>query len=322
MNCKNHPAEKANYTCESCKANFCTPCITARQITPGFTAYICKECGGKCNPFGDEKAKPPVKPRKVIFLEETKIDEKSVKKEKAQAPAAQIPKKAGQPNFWKSLPGTLIFPLRGKGVFVVLILSAIVFASEYFAEIVHTNPFLQILWVIFFTYSFVYGLKVLDDAIKGEPRLSAWIDLKFWLNIIWPMVYVILASLLCFLPAAAYFLLKQKFDVIFFPLLGGGVFFLPMFFVRVMAFKKPATINPIKTVTSIARTFFAYLILCVLIFGLTFGWFYLTMDFSLDYLTGYEQIVSVLSSFVFVYFLLIVARLLGIFGRFYQQKIG
>jgi len=138
----------------------------------------------------------------------------------------------------------------------------------------------------------------------------------------------------CFCPAAIYYIITERTDLLFWLLSAYGFFFLPMVLLTVVLFDSVDALNPIVIIRSIFRTFFPYcgliLVFCVLgglaapiisnlpkTHALRQTPFYICM--VLDYLLGAEFIYQKIA---FIYLVMVAAHLLGRFYWWYKDKLN
>ncbi len=312
MNCKNHQDEKALYQCDGCKSFFCEGCLSVRKYTDKFTAYICKECGGKCEPLVDKRS--PKIQRKVIHVKKPKIQRVEDREAGVSKAARQRDFDGEKPKFFRRLPGIFIFPLKGKGVFLILLATALMFGISELSLAYEVIG--ELSWVIFATYLVVYLFKVAEDSARGSYRLQSFPNLTYWTGAVKPLVYVSIAVLAYLGPAQIYFIfINNNFDLIYVILSGLGMFLLPMSFVEIILSRKISSLNPAKALIAIFQNFIQYIFLCTILLGLVFLLFFMTFDILVDY--GQMGMVASYGSLVYILFLAV--RLSGIFAHYHYQ---
>ena len=310
MNCKNHSDKMAAYQCEGCLGYFCDNCASVRRMSDNFTAYVCKECGGKCKSLTDVKGARQKKGGRFVFSGQPKAE----KKQPPVLPQAKAGEaKNGTTNFWLSLPGLLIFPLKGKGIFVVLAMAGLLFVLEEFSSVFF--PYNLVPWVLFLAYFMVYLLKTMEDTLHDALRLKKLPDLNYWLEASLLIFYTGLAFVVCFGPAHIYFFLSHRFGMIYFGLLGAGLFFLPMLLIRIVILRTLVALNPFSGFTAVTKHISAYLAMLVLLAGFIFLFLYV----SADILGAFDKRFYFVSYVLAVYLAFMAMRLLGIYGRCYWE---
>ncbi len=121
------------------------------------------------------------------------------------------------------------------------------------------------LYALYVGYVLYYLRLCVIDSSKGHLRAA---DIQYWQ---WPdksdllsQFLMVLASIaVCFCPAALFFILTEQTDIIFWFLLGLGLFFFPMSFLMVCLFDSVDSLNPFSIIKSIYNTFLPYLPLVV-----------------------------------------------------------
>lgn len=313
-NCQNHPQKPAQYRCSNCEVFFCESCLTIRKLSETFTAYICRVCGGKCEPTAKGRGKKFLKGG-ISLMGKARDSFGTVPKTIIQRPnQKQLHEVAS--NFWLCLPGTFIFPLRRMGAAIILVLGVLFFACDWPLRYFHS-------WGIFLltiltTYFLVFLFKTEEDSSRGSAAIGPLPDLKYWLEMVQPAVYAGIAILICFAPASLYFLNSLNLDFVFRSLLGIGIFLFPMFMVRVVVMRDPYALNPFWVISSIAKTFIPYIFVCLWIAVIMSGQFYV----NTEYLTDLGILGLALSQWLMVYMWIVLMRLLGLFARFYAGKLS
>jgi hypothetical protein len=113
-----------------------------------------------------------------------------------------------------------------------------------------------------------------------------------------------------------HFYRMQVNSAIFWSLLAYGVFFFPMGILAVVMFDSINGLNPVLLICSIASKFFQYCALIMFIFILGF------LPVALNWIFPQSLIISYISSVVRIYLIMVVAHLLGLFYRRYQEKLN
>ncbi len=284
MRCKNHNDKKAVFHCESCQGNFCQECIKERTIDRT-AVHICKECGGKCVEYRAPKSDG-----------------------KAQSTAPSE-------SFWKQLPQIFFYPLKGKGPY--LLLGGTVFFG--ILGFVIRAPFMVFLFIpLLFPYILACLVNIIRTSIvphNTEP--PQWPDPTLWKNWLLPSLFLFVTAIVCYIPAQLYYNQAQENDSVYCFLVLMGFYFLPMCFLNIGLNETWTSLNPLNIIFSIMRTFFSYTTLVV--FLLTLPILYLFIETTVLRhipLLGYP-----LRLFIFVYFLFLGMRALGLFYRANRNKL-
>jgi hypothetical protein len=192
------------------------------------------------------------------------------------------------------------------------------------------------LYILFIGYVFYYighcvfhsskgGWRAPDISIYNAPDRGELISQLF-------LMFGCVA--VCFCPAAIYYVIIERTDLLFWLLSAYGFFFLPMVLLTVVMFDSVDALNPIVIIRSIFRTFFPYCGLVLVFCGLgglvapiisnlpkphalQQTLFYICM--LLDYLLGTAFIYQKIS---FIYLAMVAAHLLGRFYWWYKDKLN
>ena len=130
-----------------------------------------------------------------------------------------------------------------------------------------------LLYALFIGYIFYYLSWCVIDSSKGHLRAP---DVKFWQtpdksDLISQFLLALASLAVCFWPVSVYYIFTERTDLIFWSLLGLGVFFFPMSFLAASLFDAIDALNPALIIRSIFRTFVPYLplVLFFCAFGLS-----------------------------------------------------
>jgi hypothetical protein len=167
------------------------------------------------------------------------------------------------------------------------------------------------------TYMYYYLIECIRDSAMGGIRAPDNTDSIPLIGEAFSQAMEILASVIIFWgPVGFYYLFTQKVNVIFFLLMGYGIFFFPMGLLALTMFRSSAAYNPFLWIMSIISTFFQYcglvLLFCVLPWLVFIIFSYLRVAVLLSYFSGA----------VFIYLAMIGAHLLGRFYYLNSQKLN
>lgn len=221
--CRFHKTIHAHFHCDHCQKSFCDLCVNTRQDGDALVRS-CRTCGAECVPLVVKK-----------------------------------PKAVAKQGFFSSLPGALIYPLKGTGI-LIIVFSAIIFAAlEHLA-----NPFgFGILFIIAaLGYLFSYSQNVIhataaeekdmpempgfDDLFGGCMRLLTCVGLSFGLPLI-----LLIANVQNDLGVPNLVLLGLAFL---------GCFYFPMCFLAVAMKDTVAAANPLFVLPSILKVPLEYIV--------------------------------------------------------------
>ena len=313
MNCKNHENEAALYRCTQCSGYFCEACTDIRRFSDAFTAYICKECGGKIEVVSDKGAVSSKKTKPApLIKKEGPPQEKRMPVEKKPIP----PTSESRPNFWLMLPTVIFFPIWGKGIWLTIINAAMFFGLwEIYRLYGMIGAFLTLIYATFFI---IYCLKIIEDSIQDFNTLTNFPNMHYWPSVTTTFIYVTTSLLISLAPAHIYLFMAHNLDLVYFILLGVGLFFIPMLLLRAILIKNINSLNPFSLVGSIFKAFPAYGAVCVLLVGLLYSYAYLNME----YIARMGNFEVILRAALLVYIVFIQMRILGLFVRLYRFRIA
>jgi hypothetical protein len=289
VQCKNHPEKEAAFHCVSCNNNFCQDCIDVRRLTADFTAYICRECAGKCEKLGDRK--------------------------QAREQTTEVRIETKRYSFWEEIPKIFIYPFTGNGKWVLF--AGSLFFGITFKIVQMAGLFGGPLAIILVSYLTVYMLQVIENTAYGSDEPPDWPDMAHYIDVVFgPLLLIMLATAMCYLPAAVYFFRTHNFDLILFLLLLAGQFLHPMFILSIATTERFSALNPIVVVASIFKVPVEYFVMFLLFVSMV-----IIQQIS-SALIGWVPLLGIfLKQFLMVYFLLAQMRLLGIFYRTNEEKL-
>ncbi len=310
MNCKNHQTQTALYFCPACSSYFCGTCTDIRRFSEQFTAYVCKECGGKIEAISDKGSAKKQKPS-VDASSNKPSQEKEIPKEKKIASAPQT-----SANLWLSLPSAVLFPLRGKGIVVTLLNAGLFWGL---LEICRLYPLIGPVPMFFYlTFFIVYGIKIIEDTIAGFDALTNFPNIHYWLGAAATFIYLTVSLLVALAPAHIYLLATHDLGIVYFSLLAAGLFFIPMLLIRAILMKNIQALNPVLFLASIFRTFLAYVVTFAVLAGLLYAYSYL----NTEYISWTGNFEVILRALLLVYIVFMQTRILGLFARLYKHRIA
>ncbi|MFH1359406.1 MAG: hypothetical protein ABIJ41_00015 [Candidatus Omnitrophota bacterium] len=315
MNCKNHSDIQAQYCCENCKNYFCEECLLVRRFTDEFTAFVCKECGGKCVSLMEARSSKDKRAIAKIMAPKRKNRIAEVKtQDNLRVKGLKIVLSGEQNIFFRYL-GAFIFPLKGWGLPLMAAFGGSMFLLNNFLN--RPAHISLISWVIVMTYFLVCLYKVTDDSSRGSTRIGRLPTFNYWVTMPKPLFLMTGAIILCFAPAHVYFFLfGQDVGLSYLGLLFLGSFFFPIFLIKIVLSRSLRVLTPIFALLSISRYLGEYIALCIFLSVSIFLSFFLINDVF----SSYQEAGESAGYFVNVYVLFIEARLLGIFAHHLYEK--
>jgi hypothetical protein len=290
--CKFHPKSPARYLCTKCNRTFCELCVTSRTVGKA-AKKMCRSCGIELVPL-----------------------------------QVQI-SRAKQRGFFSSLPGAFIFPFRGIGV-LILICAAIVFAV---LGAMSAGLFAIVAKVIFYGFVFLFMQNIIFTTTSDEKENLSLPDTDGFIGAFFTLLGTILLSYGLAIGGIIARLCGVDIPVgaIVACVILGCLYF-PMALLAAAMKDTALAANPLIVIPAILKTWFHYLIACILLMAV-FGFRQLGEFISSlagdATLTTRETSVFVLAiglrvvwSFVSVYMLTVMMRVLGLFYNVNKEKLG
>jgi hypothetical protein len=290
--CWNHPQTSADYECIRCPGSFCSECAPERGRAGNVALRFCPACGAVCQPAGTRsQVAPPVK------------------------------------TFFQHIPEAFQYPFRGDGW--ALLLGAAVF----FAILDAAARFISALGLyLFFIFAILTTLialgylvaciqKVVTSSAQGEETLPSWPDVSNGFDdILVPFLQFLGVLAFCFAPALLVSTLTDgSLQRLVIPLFLLGIFYFPMAILAVLTLDTVGALHPKLILTSIFRIPLVYLSTCILLFIL------LAAGFFISEVVGGIPIPILplfISHFIFLYFLVVQMRVLGIMYYSNRHRLG
>lgn len=288
MKCAEHSSIKADYVCLDCHGHFCQNCVKKWDSLKNYFQH-CLRCRGRC----------------VSMVEIGLIHKKNQLINEAR-------------DFWTQLGNVFLYPFNFKGmikllsgVFVYVIFSLSIFLYNIYENIIlefcgyFVLPFI-ILASIGSWLRFVEVAVVSDDSeVPDWPNL---LDFESWF---FPTVYCILAFLILSSPAIFYWLIAEKVDFVFYLMAFAGFSFLPIILLIIVLNNKFSLLVFYEAVIIIKNTFWSYV--AIVLFWALIILTYFSLEVS--GLLNQSFLSFIIRWFLFVYFLYITARPLGVYFR-------
>jgi hypothetical protein len=246
------------------------------------------------------------------------------------APVDDLEAKLPPRRFSARVPGALAYPFVRRGKWTLLGLG--VFAGVL--DLLATVHLLVLVLLAFFAGSYLcaYMLKVVsssasnDDEPPDWPAFSSFVD-----DIVLPLFMTVGTVVICFLPAAACYLLPfinvQVPINAFWACLGAGLFYLPMSLLAVALFDSLLAINPPLVLRAIFKVFGSYLVVCIVLAGLgaVSVAYYLYHDkIQIPYVPPHvaPYVVSGVYGLIAWYLAMLEMRLIGQLYPPYERRLG
>jgi len=237
--CRFHPKTPARFTCNQCHHYFCEACVASRQIG-GTQHKSCRHCGTECEP--------------VEVCYEAAVEQ----------------------GFLERLPGALGYPLRGAGVFVVIVGIVVLGMLKGGQVLIQYGNLRMIIFgviaeVIAGGYLFTYLQAIVHSSVaedRGMPDLPGISNPLE--DVVLPFFKLLGLALFCFGPALAVAIwITSSHPANSTPLLLGatalGCVYFPMAFLAVAVLDSITAGNPLVVVVSITKVPMEYLVSLLLL---------------------------------------------------------
>jgi hypothetical protein len=280
--CKYHPKSLARYLCPQCQLNYCEMCVTTR---PGgaHSGKFCRRCSGEC-----------------VALNVQLVREHADKE-----------------NFFANIPGMFAYPFKGSGIAFMII------GALFYAGISSVQFWFFRLLIFYVAYTFAYIQRVIHTAAQGEDQAAGLPDVSdFWEDIFLPLLRLLGLLVFCVAPALLLLHFAPKGPQTL--LLAAGLLFLgaiysPMAFLAVAMFDSVAAINPFVVIPAMFRVPLEYLTVLVLI-AVIIGINIVESIFVGK--LGIPFVPTLVGSFVSLYFLTVMGRMLGLMYFAKHERLG
>jgi len=238
-NCKFHPKTVARYFCNKCNLAFCELCVTSRSVGAAMHKF-CRRCGTEC-----------------LQLQVT------------------APRPAGSQNFYRRLPGAFTYPVRGAGVFVLIVCTIVISALDFLRpHQIYFSTFFVILIIAaifilmsFFGYLFSFMQNIIHSTAAGDEEMPGWPPFDglagcfFQLAGAVVFAFGIAIALYC----VAVFGEQPAAGIYIIPALVLGCLYFPMALLAVAMKDSPLAANPLVVVPAIFKVPLEYLVTVVVL---------------------------------------------------------
>jgi hypothetical protein len=240
-NCKHHPKTLGRYFCHSCHQFYCEMCVGARNVG-GAKVKTCRHCGTDVAPVSVRLQRP-----------------------------VQI-------GFFKRIPGSLAYPLRGAGVIIMLVgivLTMILRFGQWMISTGSARPMIfGFMLQIFaggylFTYlqSIIFSTVAEDKEMPDLPGISSFVE-----DVVFPFLRLLGLVICCFGPAIGLEVVAVVMGevppgltiAIIATAILGGIYF-PMAFLAVATLDSLAAANPLVVLPSMLKVPVEYFVTLVLL---------------------------------------------------------
>ena len=295
MLCNNHFDQVGTFRCVECDVYFCPDCIKRMRIG-ALTAYICPQCGGRCEDLQQS----------AQSYSEQKLD---------------LQKK----DFWLQLVQVWGYPFgnRNRATFYVgfFIYALMFFLIDIGSFGNNLNPL--IVWAVcgvplIVVYSIIFAMQVVEiTVISTEEETPEWPNFfkaGDWLSRIALFFIFLCASIT---PAAVFYEPKELPGILVWILLLLGLYMFPIYFLAVTLKAPWAAFNPLNAFRSVLETLAPYSMMNALLFGI--GLLCTTLNQVAIINTKFLGIG--LRSLAVYYTLMVSMRIIGLYARAYHDRL-
>ncbi len=232
--------------------------------------------------------------------------------------------KAPSKPFMEYLPGIFSYPLTGTGKFILIIGALFFGILSWLAHILVIVPIYGWLFALFvgvFIGGMLssYVMKIINRTANGDNEPPDWPEVSEpWADIVNPFFQVLGVIVICFFPSLFFFFMFVKHGYglvpIFWLLFLPGLLYLPMSLIAMSMFQTLTSLNPFLILRSIIKIPLDYFIACIVLL-LIVGLRIITDKIfvgTIPFLGG------LLAYLLFLYFLMLEARILGLI--YYSNK--
>ena len=235
--------------------------------------------------------------------------------------AAGPVEKSRPKNFFAQLPSSLIYPLNGRGKFIILGGTAAFTILELLPSVLSIIGL--IVGMLLFAYTVMYLLSVISSTANNEDEPPDWPDIMSVDDTVGPLMLFIGTILISFGPAIVYrsghylnLMWVPTWEVsptVLWVLTAVGAVYLPMAMVTVAIFSSIAALNPFRVISAIFRVFPVYAVALAGIFIVA------VLAIIVD---NYLRYVPVVGIAAMLYFSLVEMRILGLIYSTQAQRLG
>lgn len=304
--CKFHPKSPARFLCKKCNRTFCEVCVTTLNVG-GKTIKNCRGCQVECVPL-------------QVHLQ-----------------AINAPK-----SFFASVPGAFVYPVRGAGIFSLLLMMVI------FAGIMVANYMMRtgsaraiglgiIAYILLGGYLFTFLQNIIHATASGENEMPEVPGINFLEDILLPFCRLLGLVLVSFSPAVACVIIdfatgSPTAAIAILPAMLLCCVYFPMAYLAVAVLDSVGAVNPLAVIPSILKVPLEYVVTVVILAGVLLftraGDLLVTLIFPKGLLT--QSIPELLEMFgikffwslVDIYLLAVNTRILGLLYLCNKDKLG
>ena len=230
-------------------------------------------------------------------------------------------------SFYRRLPGSIVYPIRGRGKWVILGWTVSLVVAALIGTLASVVPFLGLvafaIMAVLLCIVPRYLLEVAGRTAGGEDEPPDWPAITNARDdLLKPVVLVLTAMVISFLPTIALIVADRlggfSNDVLMWVSLGVGIVCLPMSVLAVSLFDSTAALNPILVVRGIVRTMPAYLVACAALLVVAAMWGVA----ATSGLARFPLVGQVAGAAISLYLLMAAAHIVGLVYRFHKHRLA
>ncbi len=231
--------------------------------------------------------------------------------------------------FWRDISGLIKYPFSGSGIYLLIGGTVFVTVMQFIINLPTIFFYITIMISVFLTgYLSAYFISVMRSSAKGIGNPPDWPDITYiGENILRPLLIVSLPGTISFFPALiylAYWVFRDGQISVFIGLIAAGALYYPMALIAsAISGTVMNSLNFVGVIGSIIKVSKAYFITeLVLVFlaGISIAAYFIVGAIT-GVLAG-TIVAAFALRFVYLYFMMVYARVLGLFYRQCQSKIG
>src|ERR1044071_3097712 len=238
-NCKFHPKTVARYFCNKCNLAFCELCCTSGSSGAAMHKF-CRRCGTECTQLQVTMQRP-----------------------------------GGAQSFYRRLPGVFTYPMRGAGVFVLIICTLVISALDFLRPHQISFSMFSIILIVagifilmsFFGYLFSFMQNIIHSTAAGDEEMPGWPPFDglagcfFQLAGAGGFAFGLAIALYC----VAVFAEQTTAGTFIIPALVLGCLYFPMALLAVAMKDSPLAANPLVVVPAIFKVPLEYILTVIVL---------------------------------------------------------
>jgi hypothetical protein len=231
--------------------------------------------------------------------------------------------------FWHNIPELFKYPISGAGIYLLIGGTVFVTILQFIINLPTIFFYGSILVSLFLSgYLSSYFISVMRSSARGRPTPPDWPDItNIGENVIGSLFIVSFPGMVSFFPAVAYFFYMIFFQgpiSIFIVLIAMGALYYPMALIASAitgaAMNSANFVGVIGSILKVRKEYFIAELMLALFAGVSIA-AYLMVAIATSALYGAIAAGFALR-FVYLYFLMIYARILGLLYRQCESRIG